>query len=276
MNKTFVFLGYGDLALSSLKKLMEEGFKPIELYSYSLEEQDQLTKYCAENMIVIRTSNPNKSLLSDNFDFKESLLISINYRRIIDAAVINRFQHAINLHGSLLPKYRGRSPHVWAMINGEKEIGVTAHLMVARVDQGPILSQKKFEVKQNYTIASVMDIFISIYPDLLIEAIHNAISNRLILQLEADASYYGKRTPEMSYIDINKNRQSILDFIRALSDPYPNAFFYLGDSKKIYIKSAQLADSYLNLSNDIELIDGYYYLRCVDGPLRIVDFALEE
>ena len=272
--KNIVLIGFGNLAQVCLKRLIDDGFIVRILYTYEITKQQELIDYCNDNSIKVSTKNPNSTLSTLDFDLSEFILVSVNYRRIIEEAVIQLFPYAINLHGSLLPKYRGRTPHVWALINGEEELGVTAHLMVKDVDKGPILAQRAFENKVEYNISDVLDIFISMYPDLLIQGINNALNNKIMIQNESDATYFGKRTPDMSYIDLNKSTRDVLNFIRALSDPYPNAYFYLEDSNRINIKSAVIENSGLELHRPINLIGEDYFLKCKDGLLKVLDYEI--
>src|SRR5690606_38202127 len=98
-----------------------------------------------------------------NYSF--DVLLSVNYLYLIEEDLIKmprRF--AINLHGSLLPKYRGRTPHVWAIINGEKKTGVTAHLITKGCDEGPIVSQIQIPIEIQDTGNDILNKFKQKYP----------------------------------------------------------------------------------------------------------------
>jgi methionyl-tRNA formyltransferase len=143
--------------------------------------------------------------------------------------------YAINFHGSLLPKYRGRTPHVWAIINGEKETGVTAHLMTGEVDDGDIVKQVVIPIEQNDTGASVLKRFEGVYIR-LIDDVLTAIENKTISCQPQDASkatYFGKRTPADGLIDWNWQKERINNWVRAQAAPYPGAFTYYEDQKVI-------------------------------------------
>jgi folate-dependent phosphoribosylglycinamide formyltransferase PurN len=100
------------------------------------------------------------------FDFissnKIDLLLSINYIFIIEKDLINWPQiAAVNFHGSLLPKYRGRTPHIWAIINNEKETGVSAHLITEGCDEGDIIEQVKIPIENDETGADILNKYAS-------------------------------------------------------------------------------------------------------------------
>ena len=103
-----------------------------------------LTNYSSKYSIPTYLGNPNKNKQFSLDCSKSDFIVSVNCKYILEAEIINLARFGgLNLHGSLLPKYRGRCPNVWAIINGEEYAGVTAHIMEPTVDVGPILAQKK-------------------------------------------------------------------------------------------------------------------------------------
>lgn len=157
------------------------------------------------------------------FDF----LISVNYLFLLEVDVINCAKIAsINLHGSLLPKYRGRTPHVWAIINGETETGVTAHIIDEGCDTGPIVYQRIVPISPSDTGASILKLFERIYPDVVMKSISMLENTRFtpVLQEDGQASYFGKRSPIDGIIDWRKSSFELINWIRAQSNPYPGAF----------------------------------------------------
>lgn len=165
--------------------------------------------------------------------FETDIIFSINYLFIVQYNILCHPRYAINLHGSLLPKYRGRTPHVWAIINGEKQTGVTAHLMEEGCDTGDVLLQKEVPIEEEDTGASVLNKFAEIYPRMILEIIEMMKTNKLIAvkQDKTEASYFGKRTPDDGEINWDWQKERIKNWIRAQAYPYPGAFTFLNGRK---------------------------------------------
>jgi methionyl-tRNA formyltransferase len=167
-------------------------------------------------------------------------LFSFYYRNMITPAVLEIPRRgAFNLHGSYLPKYRGRAPVNWAVINGERETGATLHDMVDKPDAGAIVDQERVEIAFTDT---ALDVFIKVteaavtviaraWP-LLREG--RAASNPMNL---AEGAYFGGRKPADGRIDWAWSAVRIYNLIRGVTHPYPGAFSHL-DGRKVIIWSA--------------------------------------
>jgi len=170
---------------------------------------------------------------------KPDVLVSANYRFLIDSDLIELPRlFAINIHGSLLPRYRGRAPLIWSIINGDEYSGITIHKIDDGCDTGPVIYQKKVNIPPDATGADMVDQFAELYPVMLNEVL-KSISNgdyNLTPQNEAQATYYGKRTPEDGLINWSWHRERIYNWVRALAPPYPGAYAYNRD-KKVIISS---------------------------------------
>jgi len=201
----------------------------------------------------------------------------VNYRFIISKEIFSIPNYAINIHGSLLPKYRGRTPHVWSIINGEKYSGITCHLIDEGVDTGNIIEQVKIEIGNEDTGFSLLKKFQQLYPDLLLRSLKKLeFKQSTNIQNEANASYYGKRTPEMGYIDFYKSSFQVMNFVRAQAAPYPGAYYYLINGKRIVINKLIIEVNNIEIDT-IGIImekDNNYYVRCEDNILKIIDFEI--
>ncbi len=145
----------------------------------------------------------------------------------------------MNMHGSLLPKYRGRCPVNWVLINGEMETGVTLHYMVEKPDAGDIVGQKRVEISFEDTALSLMGKLEKAAVRLLEETwplIKEGKNKRTRMDL-SKGSYFGGRKPEDGLIDWDKTNTRIYNLIRAVTHPYPGAFTYY-NGKKILIWNA--------------------------------------
>jgi len=147
------------------------------------------------------------------------------------------------MHDSLLPKYRGFAPMNWALINGEKETGVTLFFMVEAVDAGPIVDQLKTAISAEDTADSLDKKIIVLY-EILIEKNLMRLTNgdyQALPQNEAEASFTCKRVPEDGLIDWHCSALQIHNLIRATSTPFPGAFTYLR-GKQVIIWQSQLPE----------------------------------
>jgi methionyl-tRNA formyltransferase len=207
------------------------------------------------------------------------LILSVNYLFIIESDVINLSKYAINLHGSLLPKYRGRTPHVWAIINNEVETGITAHFIDEKCDTGDIIFQKIIEIKIQDTGASILKKYEEVYPGMIIEILNRIKSGSLkrVKQDETKATFFEKRTPLDGQINWNWHKERIYNWIRAQSYPYPGAYTYY-NNEKVIIDEVAFSDfgysqSFINglILNDhptiiVKTPNGAVELRVIRNP----------
>ena len=181
--------------------------------------------------------NPrNKRAAEFTKSYSVDLLLSINYLFIVEPDVIEWPKlEAVNFHGSLLPKYRGRTPHIWAIINNEQETGVTAHKLVEECDEGDILIQKLLPIEYEDTGADILRKFESIYPKIASEVIemYNSGTIKAKKQNNEEATYFGKRTPKDGKINWSWQKERIRNWVRAQAFPYPGAFSFINGKKVI-------------------------------------------
>jgi len=171
-------------------------------------------------------------------------ILSINYLFILEADILSRAANlAVNFHGSLLPKYRGRTPHVWAIINGETETGITAHLMNEKCDDGDIIRQIIVPIESDDTGASILQKYNKQYPDLVCLVIDDIESGQVESRKQdiTLATYFGKRTREDGEINWDWQKERIRNWVRAQANPYPGAFTYL-EGHKIVINMISYTD----------------------------------
>jgi methionyl-tRNA formyltransferase len=170
------------------------------------------------------------------------LILSFYYRRLLsrELLAIPRLG-GINLHGSLLPKYRGRSPLNWVLVNGETHTGVTLHYMTEHADAGDIIAQRAVDIAFEDTASTLFEkvtqaavaLFRETFP--LIKA---GVAAR-IPQDPAQATYVGGRTPDDGRIDWGRSALELYNLVRAVTTPYPGAFTFLR-GQKVYVWSARL------------------------------------
>lgn len=201
------------------------------------------------------------------------LLLSINYLFIVERDIIDWPKHgAVNFHGSILPKYRGRTPHVWAIINNEKSTGVTAHLITEGCDEGDIIHQVEVPIHVSDTGASILKKYVQLYPTLVDEVVKRFREADVITKPQDNekATFFGKRTPEDGRIDWHWQRERIYNWVRAHSDPYPGAFSFIGDQKIIidWVESDDFG-FHQELPNGLVLSDNPVRVKTPNGVVRI-------
>lgn len=240
-------LASGNLGLTLLEHLYCKS--DIILHSvFTNKNSDGIVDFCKKNSLSYFAGNPRNGATADfrkSLNTRPDIILSINYLFLIEDDLISYpTKYAVNVHGSLLPKYRGRTPHVWAIINNEKQTGITAHLITKDCDRGDVICQKVIPITNDDTGGSVLKKYNESYPALIEEVIAKITSGTFetVKQDESKATYYPKRTPEDGEIDWNWQRERIFNWVRAMAPPeYPGAFFFDGD-KKIIVKKVEFSE----------------------------------
>lgn len=147
---------------------------------------------------------------------------------------------ACGIHASLLPKYAGWAPLVWAMINGEKETGVTFFQFDDSVDGGNIIIQEQFEIEYEDTIKEVYEKATKKSAEILVNTLPILSNIQFIEQDKSKLEIWDKRTPEDGELDLSKSSEELYNFIRAQSSPYPGAFIKTADGKKMIIEKVRI------------------------------------
>jgi methionyl-tRNA formyltransferase len=161
-------------------------------------------------------------------------LFSFYYRHMLPAAILGIAKRgAYNMHGSLLPKYRGRVPVNWAILRGERETGATLHAMTEKPDAGAIVDRMAVPILPD-DIA--LDVFrkVTVAAEIVLDRSLPSLmdgSARLVPQDLALGSYFGGRKPEDGRIDWSKGAREIHDLVRAVAPPYPGAFTTIGGAR---------------------------------------------
>jgi methionyl-tRNA formyltransferase len=171
-------------------------------------------------------------------------LFSFYYRHMLPAAILRLpSRGAYNMHGSLLPKYRGRVPVNWAILAGERETGATLHAMVEKPDAGAIVDRMAVPILPDDT---ALDVFrkVTVAAEIVLDRSLPALLQgraRLEPQDLARGSYFGARRPEDGRIDWSRGAREIHDLVRAVAPPYPGAFTTIGAST-LRVLRTRLAD----------------------------------
>lgn len=240
----------GNLGLSTLIQIaskFEIGFVLTDRGS------DKIIDFCKLKDIPIFKGNPRNGKAYDFIrKIEVDIIASINYLFLIKKDII---QHSnkltFNIHGSLLPKYRGRTPHVWAIINNEKNTGISAHKIDEGCDTGDVISQIDVRIDEFDTGKSILEKFKEQYFNIVLEVVNKCEENNLSCkrQNEKFATHFGKRTPEDGEINWDWQKERIKNWVRAQSYPYPGAFSFF-NNVKIIIDEVKFSS--LGYNNEME------------------------
>lgn len=236
----------GNLGLIVLKQLVEKGTEIVCVFTN--KHSDEIISYTEEVSLMTFVGNPREgkgfSWIKENGVEFDNIL-SINYLFILEGDILRQAKNAaVNFHGSLLPRYRGRTPHVWAIINGEKEAGITAHLMNEECDDGDIVKQLVVPIEYEDTGADILAKYNAIYPGLVMSVVEDLEAGELhhAKQDITKATYFGKRTPKDGEINWDWQKERIRNWVRAQANPYPGAFTFL-DGHKVIVNKISYSDA---------------------------------
>lgn len=218
----------------------------------------------------ISPDNPNTpEVMAQIAAAQPDFIFSFYYRHMLDPALLALAgRGAYNVHGSLLPKYRGRVPVNWAVLHGERESGATLHEMLEKPDAGRIVAQTRVPILPDDTAFEVFNKVTVAAEIALNGALPGLIAGTAphIAQDLARGSYFGGRKPEDGRIDCSQSADAVHNLIRAVAPPYPGAFFILAGESLTVSRSLHQPDRKPQGSGTgIYVVDGCYYVDCGDN-----------
>ena len=190
-----------------------------------------------------RRSALNESWIERIAAMRSAVIYSFYYRNLLPDAILRTAPlGAYNLHGSLLPAYRGRAPVNWMLVNGEREAGVTLHHMVARADAGDIVGQREVAIDDSDTALTLYRKLVPLGVALLTEMHPLIVAGRAPRRAQdlSRGSYFGRRRPEDGRIDWRWPARRIFNLVRAVTHPYPGAFCWL-NGRKLFVWESRIA-----------------------------------
>ncbi len=183
------------------------------------------------------------SLVAKLEEAAPELILSFYFRHLLPAEVLELPRlGAFNVHGSLLPKYRGRAPVNWAVLNGETETGATLHVMTGKADAGDIVDQEKVEIGPDDSALQVQRRVTAAAVEILkrrIEELKAGTAPRRP-QDESQATKFPRRRPEDGLIDWSQSAQRVHNLVRAVAHPFPGAYTYVFGAGKTYVWKTRL------------------------------------
>ncbi len=235
---------YHDVGYECLSVLFERGVKVIAVCTHVDDPNEHVwfrsvaALARAHAVPVFTPENVNSpEWIARIHRLAPDLIFSFYYRRLIAPELLNLpALGAFNMHGSLLPKYRGRAPVNWAVLRGESETGATLHVMERRPDAGAIVDQEAVPIGPEDTARVVLVRVTAAARTVLERRLPDLLTGRAPrrAQDEAQASYYGGRRPEDGQIDWRQDARSIFNLVRAVTHPYPGAYTDM-DGRRLFI-----------------------------------------
>lgn len=242
-----VFMGTPDFAVSSLKSIINEfGVKAVFTQPDKPKGRGKKMAMSPVKEVAIENNIPvfqpeklknDVEMLQKLKDMKPDFIIVVAYGQILTKEVLDIPKYGcINLHASLLPKYRGAAPINWAIVNGEKETGNTTMFMDVGLDTGDMLLKSHVEITEDMTAGELHDILMEDGSELLIRTIKGLLEGAIgrEKQGETPTEYAKMLNKDIAKIDWNESNTNIKNHIRGLN-PWPIAYTqYNGQSMKIY------------------------------------------
>ncbi|MFF2522898.1 methionyl-tRNA formyltransferase [Streptomyces liangshanensis] len=196
--------------------------------------------------VLLRNRPDDEELLRALRDAAPDIIVANNWRTWLPPEIFDLPPHGtLNVHDSLLPSYAGFSPLIWALINGEREVGVTAHRMDGELDAGDVVFQRSVPVGPTDTATDLFHRTVDLIGPIVRDSLDRieAGTAEWVPQDRSRASFFHKRSLEDSRIDWTWPAEDLERLVRAQSDPYPNAFTY-HRGERIRIVSAALSEAH--------------------------------
>jgi methionyl-tRNA formyltransferase len=276
-----IFMGTPDFAVPSLSKLIEkydvtavltQPDKPKgrgKKLAYS-EVKEEAVKHGIPVYQPIKIRE-DAELIQKLKDLKPDFIIVVAFGQILSKEVLDIPKYGcINLHGSLLPMYRGAAPIQWAVINGEKVSGNTTQLMDVGIDTGDMILKDEVEITDNMTAGELYDILKVRGADLLLQSIEGIVNGSITPEKQGDETFYAKPLDKnIANIDWNKSSAEIHNLVRGLN-PWPIAYTSYNDERmKIYETEALKEDTSKEPGMILEVSKNGVKVACKEGVLLI-------
>ena len=229
-----VVFAYHDVGVNCLKALLNAGIQVDLIVTHEDDPNENVwfgsvAKLCQEKNIpyIMPSASDLPGLIPKLETLAPDYIFSFYYRHMIPAQILACAKiAALNMHGSLLPKFRGRAPVNWAILHGETETGATLHVMEVKPDAGDIVGQASVSIGPDETATEVFgkvsDAALEVMRNVLPELVQGRVP-RKPNDLQ-NGSYFGGRKPADGQIHWNQTARQVHNLVRAVAPPYPGAF----------------------------------------------------
>ena len=281
--RKIVFFGTPEFAVNSLDILCQN-FNVVAVVTAVDKPQGRHNKIVpspvkeyalAHNLPVLQ---PEK-LRDENFlkqldEFDADLFVIVAFRMLPECVWKRPKLGTINLHGSLLPKYRGAAPINWALIKGEKKTGVTTFFIDEEIDTGKMILQDETEIFTGDNFQTLYNRLKNIGAQTLLKTVNNVFDKKIEPQDQSNEQTCAapKITPEDCFIDFNQKSEDVFNFVRGM---YPNAWFLLNENTRCKILEAYPIDLKIIEPGDFLVGKKFLYIGTNDGVLSVETLQVE-
>ena len=272
-----VVFAYHDVGVNCLKALLGAGIQVDLVITHQDDPHENVwfgsvAKLCDDQKIPYITPNANQlmELIPQLQKLTPDYLFSFYYRHMIPAELLACAKiGALNMHGSLLPKFRGRAPVNWAILHGATETGATLHMMEVKPDAGDIVGQSAVSIGPNETATDVFGKVSRAAITVINQALPELIQGRIPRKPNnlAQGSYFGGRKPADGQILWHQTAQQVHNLVRAVAPPYPGAFTDWQGQRRIVARTSLEGPfpSQLDLqAPGIQVVDNQVFGVCGD------------
>lgn len=284
-----LFMGTPEFAKTSFEKLYESGYNIVGCYTNPDKPagRGMKLKYSPVKEYAISKDIPvyqpvkvknNEEVINDIKSLNPDVIAVVAYGKILPKEILDIPRYGcVNVHSSLLPKYRGSAPMQWAIINGEKKTGVTTMLMDIGMDTGDMLLKEEIDILDSDNLETIHDKLMVIGGDLLVKTLDKLVDGTITREKQGNNFTLAPMiNRETTHIDFNKNAREIFDFVRGLS-PYPGTFMKREDGKIFKVFDVEYKEAYINGKNGevIEVTKDTLKIKCNDGFIKIITIQPE-
>ena len=283
---TAIVFAYSEVGVRGVRELIASGIEIPLLFSLADDPKENqwfgsVRQLARENGLkVVTPDSPNTAeWIGEGRRLKPDFVFSFYYRYLLDKAWLTLPRlGALNMHGSLLPKYRGRAPVHWAIIHGETTTGASLHYMVEKPDAGALVDQEAVPILENDTALDVSIKVADAAQTVLRRSLPRLVAGTAPSQpLDLkQGSYFGRRTPEDGRIDWRQGARAIHDLVRAVAPPFPGAFTEV-NGVRLQLLETHMDPQPVIYPDRLPCLyhsDGVWYADCVDGRrLKILQLS---
>ena len=274
-NKKIIFMGTPDISAEYLSALLKENITISAVFTQSPKKQSRGMKLIKSAVHTLANNKNINVYHPENFDnetinvLKEmdpDLIIVMAYGKILPKDILELPKHGcINIHVSILPRWRGAAPIEHSLINGDKETGISIIKLIEKLDSGPIIVQKKLIIPENCNKLQLTDNLNKIGTKLLVNTIPLILNDEISLKIqdEKNATYANKITSKNRKINFNNSMRDILNQVKAHS-PKPGAWFYL-NKERIKLIDAKKGTGKGKIST---VLNNKFEIACNDGSIE--------
>jgi len=237
-----VVFAYHDVGCAGIRVLHRLKIPIAAVYTHADDPHENtwfasVRRTCEELKLEVHVgADPNSESEREKIArLQPTAFFSFYYRDLLKRALLELPKRGgVNLHGSLLPRYRGRAPVNWQLLHGERESGATLHYMVARADAGDIVDQEPYSIGPDDTPGDVFKKLLPAAERVLARSAPSVIDGSAprIEQMESKATTFGRRTPADGLIHWRMAAHDVRNLVRAVTEPYPGAFTFTGGGSK--------------------------------------------